>query len=227
MAHAKLRIRRFFAKPAPIPTEGYFFIWKPSCADGSTWTARVFRQQSAVNDLNFAHIPIDVLSQIYETFSRRWDDAHSDDTSVHYTPKNIARLLVDEALTGLEEPQDAVVLDPACGGGIFLVLAFRELLRLHWKKTGRRPTTSLVHRVLYNQLRGFDISESALRLAALALYITSIEANGTTRPPKSLKFPDALKDQVLFNFGPVDHDERRQGFVLGSLAPNVPKSFDG
>ena len=179
------------------------------------------------DDFNFAHIPIGVLSQIYETFSRRWDDAHSDDTSVHYTPKNIARLLVDEALAGLEEPQNAVVLDPACGGGIFLVLAFRELLRLHWKKTGRQPTTSLVHSVLYNQLRGFDVSESALRLAALALYITSIEVNGTTRPPKSLKFPDALKDQVLFKFGPVDHDERRQGFVLGSLAPNVPKSFDG
>ena len=179
------------------------------------------------DDFNFAHIPIGVLSQIYETFSRRWDDAHSDDTSVHYTPKNIARLLVDEALSGSEEPQNAVVLDPACGGGIFLALAFRELLRLHWKKTGRRPTTSLIHRVLYNQLRGFDVSESALRLAALALYITSIEVNGTTRPPTSLKFPDALKDQVLFNFGPIDHDERRQGFVLGSLAPNVPKSFDG
>ena len=179
------------------------------------------------DDFNFAHIPIGVLSQIYETFSRRWDDAHSDDTSIRYTPKNIARLIVDEALAGLKEPQDAVVLDPACGGGVFLVLAFRQLLRLHWKKTGRRPTTRLIHRVLYNQLRGFDISESALRLAALALYITSIELNGTKRPPKSLKFPDALKDQVLFNFAPADNDERRQGFVLGSLDSTVPKSFDG
>ena len=179
------------------------------------------------DDFNFAHIPIGVLSQIYETFSRRWDDAHSDDTSIRYTPKNIARLIVDEAFAGLEKPQDAVVLDPACGGGVFLVLAFRQLLRSHWQKTGRRPTTRLIHRVLYNQLRGFDVSESALRLAALALYITSIELNGTKRPPSSLKFPDALKDQVLFNFGPADNDERRQGFVLGSLDSTVPKSFDG
>ena len=179
------------------------------------------------DDFNFAHIPVGVLSQIYETFSRRWDDAHADDTSVHYTPKNIARLLVDEALAGLEEPQDAVILDPACGAGVFLVLAFRQLLRLHWKKTGCRPGTDLIHRVLYKQLRGFDVSESALRLAALALYITSIEVNGTTRPPNSLKFPNALKDQVLFNFGSLDQDERHRGFVLGSLAPHVPKSFDG
>lgn len=217
-----------FFREADVNTGGRVFLhleavmrgWKHLDSSG-------FQTTIDWDDFNFAHIPIGVLSQIYETFSRRWDDAHSDDTSVHYTPKNIARLLVDEALSGLEEPQDAVVLDPACGGGIFLVLAFRELLRLHWKKTGRRPTTSLVHRVLYNQLRGFDVSESALRLAALALYITSIEVNGTTRSPKGLKFPDALKDQVLFNFGPVDHDERRQGFVLGSLDPNVPKSFDG
>lgn len=217
-----------FFRDADAETEGKVFRhleaimrgWKH--VDGASYQTTI-----DWDDFDFAHIPIGVLSQIYETFSRRWDDAHSDDTSVRYTPKNIARLLVEEALAGLEEPQDAVVLDPACGGGVFLVLAFRQLLRFHWKKTGLRPTTSLIHRVLYNQLRGFDVSESALRLTALALYITSIEVNGTTRPPKVLKFPDALKDQVLFNFGPTDHDERRQGFVLGSLASNVPKSFDG
>ena len=216
-----------FYREAHAKTEGKVFLhleailrgWKH--VEGSGYQTTI-----DWDDFNFAHIPIGVLSQIYETFSRRWDDAHSDDTSIRYTPKNIARLLVDEALAGLEQPQDAVVLDPACGGGVFLVLAFRQLLRLHWEKTGRRPTTRLIHRVLYNQLRGFDVSESALRLAALALYITSIELNGTKRPPKSLKFPDALKDRVLFNFGPSDDQERRQGFVLGSLDSTVPKSFD-
>ena len=178
------------------------------------------------DDLNFAHIPIGVLSQIYETFSRRWDVIQSEETSVHYTPKNIARLLVEEALASIKEPQDAHVLDPACGAGVFLVLAFRQLIRLHWEKTGQRPDKRLIHRILYNQIRGFDVSESALRLAALALYITAIEVNGTTRPPKILKFPKALKDEVLFNFGPDDTDERRYGFVLGSLSPNVPEQFN-
>lgn len=178
------------------------------------------------DDFDFAHIPIGVLSQIYETFSRRWDIVQAEETSVHYTPKNIARLLVEEALAGVEEPQDAVVLDPACGAGVFLVLAFRELVRLHWKKFGGRPDKRVIHRILYNQIRGFDVNESALRLAALALYITAIEVNGTTRPPKILKFPRALKDEVLFNFGPQLPDERRHGFVLGSLGSDVPKRFD-
>lgn len=178
------------------------------------------------DDFNFAHIPIGVLSQIYETFSRQWDEVQAEESSVHYTPKNIARLLVEEALRGVPEPKSAVVLDPACGAGVFLVLAFREIVRLHWKDTGQRPDKEVIHRILYNQIRGFDVNESALRLAALALYITAIEVNGTTRPPRILKFPRALKDEVLFNFGPREPEDRRHGFVLGSLGPNVPVHFN-
>ena len=178
------------------------------------------------DDFHFAHIPIGVLSQIYETFSRRWDAVQAEETSVHYTPKNIARLAVEEALLGIEKAQDALVLDPACGAGVFLVLAFRQIVRLHWKKSGQRPDKKIIHHILYNQIRGFDVSESALRLAALALYITAIEVNGTTRPPKILKFPKALKGEVLYNFSPQDSEERRYGFVLGSLAPDVPEHFN-
>ncbi len=178
------------------------------------------------NDLNFAHIPIGVLSQVYETFSRQWDPEHAEKTSIYYTPKNIARCLVDEAFAGLTDPAEAHALDPACGAGIFLVLTFRRLIRARWQKDGRRPDTRAIQRTLYSQLRGFDVSESALRLAALALYITAIELNGSPRPPKSLKFPSPLKDHVLFNFGRQLLDSQR-GFVPGSLGPDVPRRFDG
>lgn len=178
------------------------------------------------DDLNFAHIPIGVLSQVYETFSHQWDPEHAEKTSIYYTPKNIARCLVEEAFGGLKDPAEAQVLDPACGAGIFLVLAFRRLIRARWQKDGQRPDTRAIQRTLYNQVRGFEVSESALRLAALALYITAIEVNGSPRPPKSLKFPRPLKDQVLFNFGRQPSDSQR-GFVLGSLGPHVPQRFNG
>ena len=57
----------------------------------------------------------------------------------YYTPKNIARCLVEEAFAGLEKPADARVLDSACGAGIFLVLSFRKLVRACWEREGRRP----------------------------------------------------------------------------------------
>lgn len=147
-------------------------------------------------DLDFAHIPIGVLSQVYESFSRVWDSQLSENTSVYYTPKNIARYLVDDAFEGVSNKKDAQILDPSCGAGIFLVLAFRKLVAARWEHDGKRPDTKTIQSILYKQLCGFDVSEPALRLAALSLYITAIELNDSPRPPKGLKFPKPLQGVV-------------------------------
>jgi len=175
-------------------------------------------------DLDFAHIPIGVLSQVYENFSRVWDSL-SKQTSVYYTPKNIARYLVDDAFTALADKKNAKVLDPSCGAGIFLVLAFRKLFAARWEQDGKRPDTRIIQSILSRQIRGFDISESALRLAALSLYITAIELNASPRPPKSLKFPGRLQGVVLHNHRRPEEREVTD-FVLGSLRPDLPNEFD-
>jgi hypothetical protein len=185
-----------------------------------------FQLQIDWGDLDFAHIPIGVLSQVYETFSRVWDPQRSENTSVYYTPKNIAKYLVDDAFEGVTNKRDANVLDPSCGAGIFLVLAFRKLIAARWAEDGKRPNTRIIQDILYKQLCGFDVSESALRLAALSLYITAIELNDSPRPPKSLKFPKPLKGRVLYNHRrPEEHDFK--GFVLGSLRPDLSEGFNG
>ncbi|MCH7990686.1 MAG: N-6 DNA methylase [Planctomycetes bacterium] len=172
---------------------------------------------------DFAHVPVGLLSQVYEAFSWKWDRKDAEETSVHYTPRNIALTLVEEAFEGLENPVDARILDPACGAGVFLVLAFRRLYTEHWRASGTRPNTQVIRQILEQQLCGFDISESALRLAALSLYLTAIELDPDPIPPEKLKFKD-LNDLVLFN-------QRRQsdavsGPVVGSLRPDVGKRFD-
>jgi hypothetical protein len=177
-------------------------------------------------DLDFVHIPIGVLSQVYENFSRIWDSQQSEQTSVYYTPKNIARYLVDDAFEGVTGKKAARILDPSCGAGIFLVLAFRKLVAARWEQDGKRPGTKTIQAILYNQLCGFDISESALRLAALSLYITAIELNGTPRPPKSLKFPKPLQDVVLHNHRQPEEQTVR-GFVPGSLRSDLSEEFNG
>jgi len=188
-------------------------------------TAGTVQMELDWNDLDFAHIPVGVLSQVYESFSHRSDPRTARDTSVHYTPRTIAGLMVDEAFAPLEDKAAAKVLDPSCGAGIFLVLAFRRLFREQWQATGSRPKTPHIQSMLYNQLRGFDISEPALRLAALSLYITAIELNASPRPPQALKFPRNLRGEVLHRFSGEDV-KGRKAFPLGSLGPEVHSDFD-
>lgn len=185
-----------------------------------------FQVQIDWGELDFAHIPIGVLSQVYENFSRIWDSHQSEQISVYYTPKNIARYLVDDAFEGVINKREAKILDPSCGAGLFLVLAFRKLVAARWEHDGKRPDTKAIQSILYKQLCGFDISESALRLAALSLYITAIELNGSPRPPKSLKFPEPLQGVVLHNHRRLEEREKKS-FVLGSLRLDLSKDFNG
>ncbi|MFH2218565.1 MAG: N-6 DNA methylase [Pseudomonadota bacterium] len=177
-------------------------------------------------DLDFAHIPIGVLSQVYENFSKIWDSQQREQTSAYYTPKNIARYLVDDAFEGVADKKNAQILDPSCGAGIFLVLTFRKLFAARWEHDGKWPDTKAIQYILYNQLCGFDVSESALRLAALSLYITAIELNESPRPPESLRFLEPLQGIVLHNHRRTEEQTTR-GFVLGSLSPELSKDFNG
>ena len=186
-------------------TGGRFFTHLDAIMHG--WDAvreSVYQPSLDWNDFQFAHIPVGVLSEVYEHFCHKVDPKLAADTSVHYTPRFIAQFMVQEAFGSMsdESRASARVLDPACGAGIFLVLSFRKLFEAAWQASNQRPDKKGIQRILYDQLRGFDVSESALRLSALALYITAIELNATPRPPSELKMPRKLRGAVLHHFGP-------------------------
>ena len=205
-------------------TDGQLFHHLRAIMEGWEHAGSAF--QTNWSDLNFDHIPIGVLSQVYENFSRIWDAQKRQQTSAFYTPKNIARYLVDDAFEGVPDNRNARILDPSCGAGIFLVLAYRKLVAARWEHDAKRPDTKTIQSILYSQLCGFDVSESALRLAALSLYITAIELNGTPRPPRSMRFPKPLQGVVLHNLRRSE-EQATKGFVLGSLRMDLPKDFNG
>jgi len=173
---------------------------------------------------DFAHIPVGLLSQVYERFAWKWEHQTAKETSVHYTPRKIAATLVDEAFAKLPRAHEARVLDPACGASVFLVLALRRLYQERWKATGQRPDTKAIRDILDGQLAGFDISDSAIKLAALSLYLTAIELDPKPVPPEKLKFRH-LRNKVLFNFR-REGIEPEEGAVAGSLALHVGQRFD-
>lgn len=178
-------------------------------------------------DLEFEHIPVGLLSQVYERLSWKWEPEDSRKSSVHYTPRNIAATLVGEAFDNLPNAHKARVLDPACGASVFLVLACRRLYRERWKASGKRPNTAAIREILEQQLVGFDISESALKLSALSLYLTAIELDPEPVPPEKLAFKRLLsgRSAILFNWR--REDDKAEGPVIGSLGAHVGSRFEG
>ncbi|MDQ2069821.1 HsdM family class I SAM-dependent methyltransferase [Natronospira bacteriovora] len=174
-------------------------------------------------DINFAHVPVGLLSQVYEDYSHRFygDKAKAD--SVHYTPSSVAKYVIDEAFEALttSSPADAKVLDPAAGAGVFLTLAFQRLIAENWREAGCRPTTAEIRRILHEQIFGFDKNGSALRLSALSLYLTAIELDPEPGPPEDLIFPNLLGENLLTIGGDAD-DGSPEG-LLGSLAMPIDK----
>lgn len=171
-------------------------------------------------EVNFAHVPVGLLSEVYEAFAHDEDATAAEQESIFYTPRHIAEFMVDEALASLEGIKRPTVLDPAAGAGVFLVAVFRALVAREWTRTKRRPPRNVIRRILHEQLMGFDINDSALRLAELALYLTAIELDPeeTPRPLSLLKFEHPLRDNALF--------QREGGSEQGSLAP-VKAPFRG
>ncbi|MXP44860.1 N-6 DNA methylase [Altererythrobacter sediminis] len=175
--------------------------------------------------LDFAHIPVGVLSQAYELYLRSHQSSRQRREGGFYTPRPIADLLVRASFRALDRgggSAEARILDPAAGAGVFLLTAFRELVAARWRVSGKRPDTAKLREILYNQITGFDINEAALRFAALGLYLLSIELDPEPQPVDKLRFDD-LRDVVLHRLGVVG----KKGHHLGSLGPEVGPEHSG
>jgi hypothetical protein len=182
--------------------------------------------------LDFAHIPVGVLSQAYERYLSRHDPLTQKLEGGYYTPRHIADLMVRASFRALESDGRAAkvrVLDPAAGAGVFLITSFRQLVGQYWREHGERPDTATLRAILHERITGFDINESALRFAALGLYLISIELDPNPEPIEKLRFEN-LRPQVLRKIETPPRDDGRAEFEeadtqeipeLGSLGPTV------
>lgn len=170
--------------------------------------------------LDFAYIPVGVLSQAYEHFLRSHNGNTQEKEGGFYTPAPIAQMMLRGAMHALADQgrSQARVLDPSAGAGVFLIIAFRQLVAARWAADQKRPDTAVLREILYGQIAGFDVNEEALRFAALGLYLISIELDPNPRPVQKLKFDHNLRDRVLFKVG--------EPGSAGSLGYNVDAAHD-
>lgn len=176
-------------------------------------------QPSLFNLYDFAIIPVELISNIYENFlgeSKELEDnidslekiSHSRQKEIkaYYTPPFLVDYILSETVAPhLEKQKEASckVLDPACGSGIFLVETLRKLIE---KEMQVKPIKGNGNRIIIEDKRlwqlvrenifGIDIDSDAIEITTFSICITLLDYK-TPKEISSFQF-EKLKEINLF-----------------------------
>lgn len=141
---------------------------------------------------SFEHIPVEVLSHLYQRFAQPGKGAV-------FTPPFLASLILDYALPYARLTGKEKVLDPTCGSGVFLVGAFRRLVH-HWQSRHdwRRPDVETLKGILKRSIFGVELQEEAVHLAAFSLALAVCDALQPNVIWRELRF-DKLESSNLLS----------------------------
>jgi len=129
----------------------------------------------------FKIVPIELISSIYEEFyhpgvnkekSKKTTKKSSE--GAYYTPPALVEFLVNQVLTPERLKTKPRILDPACGSGIFLVEAFRRIVRQKRLELGKNLNFQNLQVILREQIAGIEINPEAVRIAAFSLYLAML-----------------------------------------------------
>lgn len=143
---------------------------------------------------DFEIIPIELISSIYEEFYKN----QQDDPGTHYTPSVLVEFVLSQLLplSYLESNLAVQILDPACGSGIFLVEAYRRLVRYRIKKKGQPLDSVELREILRDQIRGIELKSNAAYVAAFSLYLALLHYQNPSDILAQIEFPQ-LDDKPL------------------------------
>jgi hypothetical protein len=149
---------------------------------------------------DFRHIPVETLSSIYEQFLHAQQKGKSD--GAYYTPEVLADYLISEINSVQKLQLGMTIFDPACGSGVFLVLAYRRLIELEIAKPGNQKTDigqTRLREILLESIYGVERQRDACNVTMFSLILTMLNY---IEPPElhaneKFKFP-ALLDKRIF-----------------------------
>ena len=127
----------------------------------------------------FNIIPLDLISSIYEEFYHSStkvteEESKARQDGAYYTPAVLVEFVLARALTESVLRKNPRILDPACGSGIFLVEAFRRIVRHEWHHNRRPPTFDELRAILKDQIAGIEVNPEAAKITAFSLYLSML-----------------------------------------------------
>src|SRR3990167_3717242 len=145
-------------------------------------------------EYDFSIIPADVLGSVYENYlgykmqkapkktnlfgevvELGKDAKKRKEHGIYYTPQFIVNYIVKNTLSpvldkckNIQDLQKIKVVDPACGSGSFLVVAFQLILN-KYESFGAKKDVYTKIQILKNNIYGIDLDQQAVELARLNL----------------------------------------------------------
>lgn len=146
---------------------------------------------------DFRYIPVETLSAVYEQFI---DDSKA--KGAIYTPEILADYLLSEVHSIKPLTSEMKILDPACGSGIFLVLAYRRLIeqKLAYHPSGKLLPEEL--KELLGNIYGIEKERDACYVTEFSLILTLLHY---IEPPE-LDKNDNFKFPALHNTHIIEGD---------------------
>ena len=146
---------------------------------------------------DFSYIPVELLSSIYEQFLKAEGKGEND--GVVYTPEALADYVLAELEAVRPLRLDHKVLDPCCGSGVFLVLAYRRLIERLWTEKNQRPSAEDMKRLLEGNIFGVEKDREACHIAAFSLILTLLSH---LEPPElqanvGFQFPTLVGENIF------------------------------
>ena len=199
-------------------------------------------QPSLFNKYDFEIIPVELISNIYESFLGSTEYAKAENivtrlskqkqVKAYYTPPflvdYVLRNTVSKHLSEIDMPS-CKVLDPSCGSGIFLVESLRQIIEKEIKGYSSQQSISndKLWELLKNNIFGIDIDSNAIEVTTFSLYITLLDYKRYPREIEEFQF-QPLRTTNLFggenaDFFNTDHKfnklfqtEVKLDFIIGN-----------
>lgn len=195
------------------------------------------KKQYAFWDLySFKHIPVELISNIYEEF------LPVEDKGAVYTPHYLVNFLIDECLPiptiNNTISHNIKTIDVSCGSGIFLVNCFKRLVELYKideyyksKYFPKKLGINTLQKILEDNIFGVDINKNAVELTKFSLQLALCQMLSPKQIWTELSFQDLGKKNIIqsdfFKF--IINKKNKESFdlVIGNPPFNPPPKPDG
>ncbi|MDR8389887.1 SAM-dependent methyltransferase [Aliifodinibius sp. S!AR15-10] len=178
---------------------------------------------------DFKHIPIELISEIYEDFilNEEGTEKKSKD-GAYYTPHSLVEFILNKALPWGDpyknhNETNVKILDPTCGSGIFLVEAFKRLVdRWECNNPGKKKTFDVLKNIVENNIYGIEYNPEAIKVAAFSIYLAMLDQLEPRSLWKDKRFPYLI-------FDPENENKKTTGanlFLMSSLKDGPYSEID-